>query len=80
MGRVNQEGRAIRTGVDTGRCIGSGMCALTAGEVFDQREDDGKAVVLRPEPPADSWDAVRDAAALCPTGAITVWTGARPHT
>lgn len=67
----------MRAGVDTERCIGSGMCALTAGEVFDQREDDGKAVVLRPEPPADAWEAVRDAAGLCPTAAITLWADGR---
>ncbi|MEV8128125.1 ferredoxin [Streptomyces sp. NPDC085944] len=62
------------TRVDSERCIGSGMCILAAGEVFDQREDDGTVVVLRPEPPADTWDAVREAARLCPTAAITFWT------
>lgn len=70
----------MRAGVDTERCIGSGMCALTAGEVFDQRESDGKAVVLRPEPPAGTWDAVRDAAALCPTAAITLRADGRSET
>ncbi|OEU99005.1 ferredoxin [Streptomyces qinglanensis] len=70
----------MRTEVDTERCIGSGMCALTAGEVFDQRESDGKAVVLRPQPPADTWDAVRDAAGLCPVAAITLWADDRSGT
>lgn len=65
----------MRAEVDTERCVGSGMCALTAGDVFDQREDDGKGVVLRPEPPAGMWGAVRDAAGLCPTAAITLWAG-----
>jgi ferredoxin len=62
----------VRITVDTGRCIGSGMCALTAGEVFDQSEEDGRVVVLRPEPPAGSREAVREAAGLCPAAAITL--------
>ncbi|WP_084962896.1 ferredoxin [Thermoactinospora rubra] len=60
----------MRISVDAGRCIGSGMCVLTAGEVFDQSEDDGKVVVLRPEPPAESWEAVRRAVDLCPSAAL----------
>ncbi|MFE9366390.1 ferredoxin [Streptomyces sp. NPDC006978] len=66
--------------MDTERCIGSGMCVLTAGDVFDQREGDGKAVVVRPEPSADTWSAVRDAAGLCPTAAITLWADGHADT
>ncbi|MFI5772907.1 ferredoxin [Streptomyces sp. NPDC051658] len=62
----------MRITVDTERCVGSGMCVLTAGEVFDQREEDGKAIVLRPEPPADTRDSVREAVDLCPAAAITL--------
>ncbi|MFD1931462.1 MULTISPECIES: ferredoxin [Nonomuraea] len=68
----------MRITVDTERCIGSGMCVLTAGEVFDQRQDDGKVIVVRPEPPAETWDAVREAVDLCPAAAIAVSTGRRP--
>ncbi|WP_151769700.1 ferredoxin [Streptomyces abyssomicinicus] len=67
----------MRITVDTERCMGSGMCVLTAEEVFDQREDDGKVVVLRPEPPAGDRDAVREAVGLCPAGAITLSAGDR---
>ncbi|MFD7617589.1 ferredoxin [Streptomyces sp. NPDC059802] len=62
----------MRITVDTERCVGSGMCVLTVGEVFDQREDDGKAIVLRPEPPADTRDSVREAVDLCPASAIVL--------
>jgi ferredoxin len=60
--------------VDVERCVGSGMCVLTVGEVFDQRPEDGTAIVLRPEPPADLQDAVRRAVDLCPAAAITLST------
>ncbi|PWJ03742.1 ferredoxin [Streptomyces sp. NWU49] len=62
----------MRVTVDAERCIGSGMCVLTAGEVFDQRQEDGRAIVLRPEPPAGTRDSVREAADLCPAAAIVL--------
>ncbi|MEU4574095.1 ferredoxin [Nonomuraea sp. ATR24] len=57
---------------DTTVCIGAGMCALTAPQVFDQSEDDGTVMLLKPEPPADQEDAVRRAVTLCPSGAIAI--------
>ncbi|MFF9571942.1 ferredoxin [Streptomyces sp. NPDC014685] len=62
----------MRITADTGRCIGSGMCVLTAGEVFDQGECEGKVVVLRLEPFDGERESVREAAGLCPAGAITL--------
>jgi ferredoxin len=58
--------------VDAGKCCGSGMCALTDPAVFDQSEDDGTVVLLDADPPAAHHAAAREAAALCPAGAITV--------
>ncbi|MGH8904969.1 MAG: ferredoxin [Egibacteraceae bacterium] len=58
--------------VDTERCCGAGMCALTAPEVFDQREDDGRVLLLDPQPPAEHHAPVREAAQLCPSGAIAI--------
>ncbi|MFG1919659.1 ferredoxin [Micromonospora sp. NPDC048898] len=52
------------------RCVSSGMCALTAPEVFDQDDDLGRVVLLRRDPGPDLADAVRDAAASCPAQAI----------
>ncbi len=58
--------------VDAAKCCGSGMCALTDAYVFDQSEDDGTVVLLDAEPAAEHHAAAREAAALCPAGAITV--------
>ncbi|MGA5560285.1 ferredoxin [Streptomyces platensis] len=53
-------------------CIGAGMCALTAPEVFDQDAEDG-LVVLRTATPSPGLHAgARLAAGLCPAAALTV--------
>ncbi|MFF3441555.1 ferredoxin [Streptosporangium sp. NPDC002721] len=57
---------------DTERCIGAGMCALTAPEVFDQSEDEGTVVLLDETPPPELHAAARRARQLCPSGAISV--------
>jgi ferredoxin len=57
--------------VDRKRCCSSGMCALTAPEVFDQDDEDGRVVLLDPAPPARYQDAARLAVELCPCEAIT---------
>ncbi|CAL9492528.1 Ferredoxin-2 [Streptomyces sp. enrichment culture] len=56
--------------VDQDRCCGAGACVLAAPEVFDQRDEDGIVILLDPEPAPDRHDAVREAAAVCPTAAI----------
>ena len=50
-------------------CVGAGMCVLTAPEVFDQ-DDEGIVKVLHDEPTADEEPVVRQAATLCPSGAV----------
>jgi ferredoxin len=60
----------LRIAVDEEVCCGSGLCALTAPKVFDQRDDDGVVVTLTTEPATTDYDAVRAAAAACPTSAI----------
>lgn len=57
---------------DPHRCVGAGQCALRAPEVFDQDEEQGTVVV--PRPSTEQQEAVTDAVALCPSGAITVDT------
>lgn len=59
--------------VDLTVCQGMASCAMEAPDIFGIDEEDGKSVVLDPEPP----DAQRAAAAarLCPTAAITVRHG-----
>lgn len=50
-------------------CVGAGMCVLTAPAVFDQ-DDDGIVKVLHERPGAAEEDVVRQAATLCPSGAV----------
>lgn len=57
---------------DRDRCIGAGMCAMTAPEVFDQDPDDGLVLLLHPEPAVTHRAAARMAVGLCPSGAITL--------
>ncbi|WP_040782898.1 ferredoxin [Nocardia pneumoniae] len=60
----------MRIVADRERCIGSGMCALIASEVFDQ-EDDGRVRLVDPEPQR-SHAAVREAVEACPSGALAL--------
>ncbi|MDT0433594.1 MULTISPECIES: ferredoxin [Streptomyces] len=61
----------MRMTADREVCVGAGLCALTAPEVFDQ-DDDGLVTVLDPEPGAGQRAAAREAAMLCPSGAVRV--------
>ncbi|HEY2263649.1 MAG TPA: ferredoxin [Streptosporangiaceae bacterium] len=65
----------MKVTVDQDKCCGAGNCVMLAPDVFDQREDDGIVVLLDPEPGADLHDAVREAADVCPAGAISVDEG-----
>ena len=66
----------MRIETDRGICVGAGMCALTVPAVFAQDVEEGLVVVLRSAASAriadDRADAVREAAQLCPSGAITL--------
>ncbi|KAB8192841.1 ferredoxin [Nonomuraea phyllanthi] len=57
---------------DTTVCIGAGMCALTAPQVFDQSEDEGTVVLLQKVPSQELEEAARRAVTLCPSGAISI--------
>ncbi|WP_256251815.1 ferredoxin [Streptomyces sp. yr375] len=56
--------------IDYDRCCGSGMCALSAPGVFDQRDDDGTVVLLTQFPPPGQESTVRTAVENCPCTAI----------
>jgi ferredoxin len=53
-------------------CIGSGNCVFAAPEVFDQDDDEGLVVLLTAEVGPQDADAVRDAVAHCPSGALRI--------
>lgn len=65
-------GGGLHIAVDRDACCGSGNCARTLPEVFDQDDVEGLVVLRRAEPPAELDDAVFRAAYNCPSGAIEV--------
>lgn len=58
--------------IDEEKCVAAGQCVGAAGEVFDQRDEDGIVVLLNPSPPAELEDDARHAAAVCPALAILI--------
>jgi ferredoxin len=58
--------------LDQDKCVASGQCVLAAPEVFDQRDDDGIAVLLREHPVTGKEESVREAGRICPAAAIRV--------
>ncbi|MER7169478.1 ferredoxin [Micromonospora sp. NPDC000207] len=62
----------LRIAVDRDTCCGSGNCVLTAPEVFDQDDSDGLVLLRDAAPHPQSDERIRQAAALCPSGAIRI--------
>ncbi|MFF7594493.1 ferredoxin [Streptomyces mirabilis] len=58
--------------IEQDKCVAAGQCVANAPDVFDQRDEDGVAVLLSAEPPAELADDVRYAAAVCPALAIHI--------
>ncbi|MEV3861004.1 ferredoxin [Streptomyces sp. NPDC050095] len=65
----------MRIEIDKERCVGAGMCALTAPDVFTQ-DDDGFSEVLpgRAER-AGEHPLVQEAVRACPVGAVSLAEG-----
>ena len=62
----------MKVTVDQDKCVSSGQCVLNAGDIFDQRDDDGVVVLLNDSPPPGRADNARKAAAACPALAIDI--------
>jgi ferredoxin len=62
----------VKVHVDQRRCVGSGQCARTVPEVFDQRDEDGIVVLRTTQPDGRLAPAVRKAARHCPAQAIRI--------
>jgi ferredoxin len=56
--------------LDQDKCVGSGQCVLAAPTVFDQRDEDGIAVLITDTPTEDALEGTRQAAQICPALAI----------
>ncbi|MBD5655210.1 MAG: ferredoxin [Candidatus Eremiobacteraeota bacterium] len=61
----------MRVVVDMTMCVGNGLCAIAAPEVF-QLEDDGSLTILQEHPPEELRGKVEDAVSLCPAQAIEI--------
>ncbi|WP_374194689.1 ferredoxin [Streptomyces sp. VRA16 Mangrove soil] len=62
----------MRVEVDKERCVGAGMCALTAPDVFTQ-DDDGLSEVLPAAAAAPGeHPMVKEAVRACPVGAVSL--------
>lgn len=61
----------MRVEVDFDRCQSNAVCMGLVPSVFEVR-DDGFLYLLDETPPDSLAEALRGAAALCPTGAITL--------
>ncbi|MFE0186962.1 ferredoxin [Streptomyces sp. NPDC059008] len=62
---------ALTVSIDRDRCVGAGMCVLTAPEVFDQDDEDGRVLLRTTAPSAAHTTAARQAVGFCPAAAIT---------
>ncbi|WP_345718910.1 ferredoxin [Kineosporia mesophila] len=60
---------------DEPKCVAAGQCVMVAPDLFDQRDEDGVAIVLDDSPSPDQYDEAREAAAVCPAAAIRLVEG-----
>ncbi|GAB2965484.1 ferredoxin [Streptomyces pseudoechinosporeus] len=60
----------MRVELDEPKCVAAGQCVLASPDVFDQRDDDGVAILLAETPDDDLLDEVREAVAIYPAAAI----------
>ena len=61
----------MRVVVDFDVCASTGSCMQVCPEVFEVRSD-GYLYILMEEPPKALHDKVREAADVCPSGAISL--------
>jgi ferredoxin len=58
---------------DTSRCVGAGQCVLTDADTFDQSDEDGTVIVLRPDPTdEETLQKVKQAVHICPSQALSL--------
>lgn len=60
----------LRVQFDEPKCVAAGQCVMVAPDLFDQRDEDGVAIVLEDTPAPEQYDEAREAAAVCPAAAI----------
>jgi ferredoxin len=60
----------MKVTVDQEACIGCGLCAQVAPEVYEMKDD--KAVAKMEEVPAEKSESAQSGADQCPVNAITI--------
>lgn len=60
----------MKVKLDQDRCVASGQCVMAAMDVFDQRDEDGIAMLLTDEVGPEQVQDVQMAAMVCPAAAI----------
>lgn len=70
----------MKVRVDPELCQGHTLCAMTAPDLFDLREDDGHSHVHTEDVPAGQESRARDAARSCPERAIELFCMRRMFT
>ncbi|MDY0340959.1 MAG: ferredoxin [Coriobacteriia bacterium] len=61
----------MKANVDRDLCIGCGLCEQACPEVFRMGED-GLAMVIDDDPPAEAYPDIEGCVELCPVAAISV--------
>jgi ferredoxin len=61
----------MKVNVNFDLCSSNAVCMSIAPDVFEVR-DDGYLYILNETPGEELWAAVREAAASCPNGAISI--------
>lgn len=59
-----------RIEIDDEACVSAGNCVMAASELFDQREEDGVAILRRQPESDDELSAAREAVDICPAQAL----------
>jgi ferredoxin len=62
----------VRLVADQDVCVGAGMCALTAPDLFEQDADEGLVVVKVDSLGDAELQRARNAVDLCPSGALSL--------
>jgi ferredoxin len=62
----------VNISINRSTCSGYANCVVAAPEVFDLDEVTGKAVVLQEHPEPGLEEEVREAARVCPVGAVLI--------
>jgi len=60
----------VKVTVDLDACQGYLSCMLAAPEVFDVDDDEGKVVVLQPQPGEELYADIETAVRACPAQAL----------